>query len=109
MRQNEGMMEDRIRTLADERKNVERIILKATITIQRYARGFITRLKVRRVYRLQMEFERARLDDALAQMQAMIAEQAKNAPITPAKDAIEENKENVVEVKEEPKALDPEV
>jgi len=44
------------------------------VTIQRYTRGFITRLKVRRVYHLQMEFERARLDDALAQMQAMIAE-----------------------------------
>lgn len=72
--QNAGMMEQRIKTLADERKNVERLILKATITIQRYARGFITRLKVRKVYHLQMEFEKARLDDALAQMQAMIAE-----------------------------------
>ena len=40
---------------------------------------------MRRVYHLQMEFERARLDDALAQMQAMIAEQAKNVAITPAK------------------------
>ncbi len=33
-----------------------------------------------------MEFEKARLDDALAQMQAMIANQVKNAPITPAKE-----------------------
>ena len=32
-----------------------------------------------------MEFEKARLDDALEQMQAMINEEAKNAPITPAK------------------------
>ena len=56
------------------------------MTIQRHARGFITRLKVRKVYHLQMEFEKARLDDALAQMQAIIAEQAKNAPVTPSKE-----------------------
>ena len=49
---------------------------------------------MRRVYHLQMEFEKARLDDALAQMQEMINEQAKNAPITPAKhdDIDEESK-----------------
>ena len=33
-----------------------------------------------------MQFEKARLDDALAQMQAIIAEQAKNTPLTPAKE-----------------------
>jgi hypothetical protein len=79
-------MQDKIVTLAEERKNVERLILRSTITIQRFARGFITRIKVRKVYHLQMEFEKARLDDALAQMQAMIANQAKNAPETPAKE-----------------------
>ena len=62
------------------------LIIQAAITIQRFARGFITRLKVRKVYKLQMEFEKARLDDALAQMQAMIEEQAKNVPPTPAKE-----------------------
>ena len=41
---------------------------------------------MRRVYHLQMQFEKARLDDALAQMQAIIAEQAKNTPLTPAKE-----------------------
>ena len=46
----------------------------------------ITRKKVHRVYHLQMEFEKAKLDDALAQMQAMIAQQAKNAPETPSKE-----------------------
>ena len=46
----------------------------------------ITRKKVHRVYHLQMEFEKAKLDDALAQMQAMIAKQAENAPETPSKE-----------------------
>lgn len=68
MHQNESFMQDKIITLAEERKNIEKLILKSTITIQRHARGFITRIKVRKVYHLQMEFERARLDDALAQM-----------------------------------------
>ena len=45
---------------------------------------------MRKVYHLQMEFERARLDDALAQMQAMIAEQAKNTPVTPMKEPLAE-------------------
>ena len=84
------MMEQKIQNLAVERKNVENLILRATVTIQRFARGFITRLKVKRVYRLQMEFEKARLDDAIAQMQAMISEQAKNAPITPVKEDAKE-------------------
>ena len=61
------------------------IILRATITIQRFARGMITRLKVKRVQNLQMEYEKAKLDDALAQMLACVGEQAKNVPITPAK------------------------
>jgi len=45
----------------------------------------ITRIKVRRVYHLQMQFEKARLDDALAQMQAIVAAQAKNVSQTPFK------------------------
>ena len=66
LKQNALFMQQKMQNLADERRNVENIILKATVTIQRFARGFITRLKVRRVYALQMEFEKARLDDALA-------------------------------------------
>ena len=68
LRQNEAVMQTKISSLAEERLNVERLILKATVTIQRFARGFITRLKVKKVQELQMRFERARLDDALAQM-----------------------------------------
>ena len=37
-----------------------------------------------------MEFEKARLDDALAQMQAMIEQQAKNVPPTPIKEEPED-------------------
>lgn len=90
-------MQDKIITLAEERKNIEKLILKSTITIQRFARGFITRIKVRKVYHLQMEFEKARLDDALAQMQAMINDQAKNAPITPAKTEYDSQNTSYVE------------
>ena len=86
LRENAGLMQDKIQTLADERSNIEKLILKATITIQRFARGMITRMKVHRVYHLQMEFEKAKLDDALAQMQAIIAQQAENAPETPSKE-----------------------
>jgi len=85
LRQNSNLMENKLQNLSNERSNVEKIILNAAVTIQRFGRGFITRIKVRHVYHLQMEFERARLDDALAQMQEIIAEQAKNVPITPAK------------------------
>ena len=66
LRKNANAIEDKIRSLAEERKQFEKLIVKSTITIQRFARGFITRLKVRKVYHLQMEFEKARLDDALA-------------------------------------------
>ena len=51
-----------------ERREVEMKILNATINIQRGARGFITRLKVRRVQELQTQFEKARLNEVLAQM-----------------------------------------
>lgn len=74
LKQNALIMEDKLQILSTERRNVEMIILKAAITLQRFARGFITRIKVKRVYALQMQFERARLDDALSQMQAIIAE-----------------------------------
>jgi len=84
-------MQEKIVALSEERKNVHMLILRAAVTIQRFARGFITRLKVRRVYRLQMEFERARLDDALAQMQAIIAAQARNMADSPMK--LDEDKE----------------
>lgn len=33
MQQNAGMMQDKIETLASERHNIERLILKATMTI----------------------------------------------------------------------------
>lgn len=66
LRKNADMMEQKIQNLAVERNNVHNLIVRATITIQRFARGFITRLKVKRVYKLQMEFEKARLDDAIA-------------------------------------------
>ena len=48
-----------------------------------------------------MEFEKARLDDALAQMQAMIAEQAKNAPITPHKSQDEDEEVDPIEKPEQ--------
>ena len=38
--------------LAEERRNIQMIILQAAITIQRVARGFITRIKVRKVRHL---------------------------------------------------------
>jgi hypothetical protein len=41
---------------------VEAIIIRAIVTIQRWARGWITRRKVKQVQELQMEFERAKLD-----------------------------------------------
>lgn len=90
MQQNESLMQEKVTNLAEERRNIQMLILKATITIQRHARGFITRMKVRKVYHLQMEFEKARLDDALAQMQAMIAAQALKAPPTPIKEEPED-------------------
>ena len=33
LRENAGFMQERIQTLADERSNIEKLILKATITI----------------------------------------------------------------------------
>ena len=72
MRQNELMMEQKIRGLMTEKQRAERIILNSAVTIQRHARGFITRLKIKKVQNLHMMYEKARLDDALDQMQSMI-------------------------------------
>jgi hypothetical protein len=47
-------------------------ILKATICIQRHARGFITRLKVKKVVEMQENFERLRLQEALDSMCAQV-------------------------------------
>ena len=45
--QNQVLMEQKVQSLVDERQQVERLILGSTITIQRFARGFITRLKLK--------------------------------------------------------------
>ena len=83
---NNMMMQQKVQSLVDERQFVERLIVSSTITIQRFARGFITRLKLKKFQNLQMELERAKLDDALNEMQALISQQAKYAPPTPAKE-----------------------
>ena len=46
--QNDMIMQQKVQSLVDERQYVERLILSSTITIQRFARGFITRLKVKK-------------------------------------------------------------
>jgi hypothetical protein len=43
---NEIMMRSKIQKLQDERQQVEAIILRATLTIQKWAKGWITRRKV---------------------------------------------------------------
>jgi hypothetical protein len=47
-------------------------ITESAITIQRHARGFITRLKVKQVKRLAEDFERAKLKELLGSMQATV-------------------------------------
>ena len=42
-------MRNKIQNLQNERAQVENIILNATITIQKWARGFITRNKIVKV------------------------------------------------------------
>ena len=93
MRQNELMMEQKIRGLMTEKQRAERIILNSAVTIQRHARGFITRLKIKKVQNLHMMYEKARLDDALDQMQSMIQAQADNLPPTPFKSDKPQNQE----------------
>ena len=66
--QNQMVMEQKVQSLVDERQHVERLILSSTITIQRFARGFITRLKLKKFQNLQIELEKARLDDVLSAM-----------------------------------------
>ena len=63
----------------------ERAIIDATITIQRFARGFITRIKVRSVQLLAAQLERAHLNEMLGSMQATVKDFAKHSQITPAK------------------------
>jgi hypothetical protein len=48
------------------------IILKSIICIQRHARGFITRLKVKKVVEMQENFEKMRLQEALNSMCAQV-------------------------------------
>ena len=74
--QNQLMMSQRVQSIESERAEVEKLILKSTVTIQRLARGFITRLKLRKFKNLEMELERARLDEALSAMQVQITTQA---------------------------------
>ena len=50
--QNQMLMEQKVQTLVDERQLVERLILSSTITIQRFAKGFITRLKLKKFQNL---------------------------------------------------------
>ena len=61
-------MKSRLDKLAAERARVEQIIMKAVITIQRYAKGWITRRKLKQVEELTRQFERAKLDEVMAQM-----------------------------------------
>lgn len=61
-------MKSRLDKLAAERARVEQIIMKAVITIQRYSKGWITRRKLKQVEELTRQFERAKLDEVMAQM-----------------------------------------
>ena len=72
MMENQRLMEDKIKGLLSERQKAERAILGATITIQRFARGWITRMKIRKVQEMQVMYEKARLDEQLNDLQSMI-------------------------------------
>jgi hypothetical protein len=72
MKQNDRVIQKRMEKLHEERKQMEDKILKSSITIQRYARGFIQRLKYAKLAEEATEKERGKLQSALADMQNQI-------------------------------------
>lgn len=76
-------MQQKLQRLQNERSQVEAIIIRAVVTIQKCVKGWITRRKVKQVQELQRMFERAKLDEVMAQMQAQINDFAANAHPTP--------------------------
>lgn len=47
-------------------------IIAAAIKIQSVARGFITRLKVNKVHKLAYDYDKAKLNELLGSMQAVV-------------------------------------
>jgi hypothetical protein len=79
-------MQRRLEEYESERNMVQIMLTKAAITMQRYARGFITRLKLRKFQEMQDAYEKAKLADMLNEMSSSVNDYAL-MKATPAKDA----------------------
>lgn len=65
-------MQHRMMELETQRRAMVELLEKSVVKIQKVARGFITRLKIKNVQRWKEDFERARLHEMLGSMQATV-------------------------------------
>lgn len=72
MQQNEKFINNRMQKLHQERKLMEEKIVKASVVIQRHARGFIQRLRFKKMEDDNMREEKVKLNNVLNDMQAQI-------------------------------------
>jgi hypothetical protein len=65
MQLNERNIQNRMQKLHNERKMMEDKIVKASVVIQRYARGFIQRLRYKRMQEEDRDREKMKLNNML--------------------------------------------
>ena len=79
----------------DEQSWAVQQITTATVTIQKYTRGWLTRLKLARLSSLQQDYEKARLQEILGEMQASVkdlAQQNLKCAMSPIKELVSAEK-----------------